>query len=94
MLGIVFALPVLLIAASAMTQSPAQSPKVVDPPPVSSGSSMPREAVPVGPALIAETPAPLADDERRQEDARRRALLMLLLNSSGGHVQPFGGMNH
>jgi hypothetical protein len=86
-LGIVFALPVLLIAASAM----AQSPKVDEPPPVSSGSSMPREAVPDVHALIAQTPA-LADDERRQEEARRRALLMLLLNS-GSRVQPFGGMS-
>ena len=53
---------------------------------------MPRAAVPVVPALVAVTPAPLTDDERRQEDARRRAFLMLLLNG-GGHVQPFNGMS-
>jgi len=87
MLGIVFALPVLLIAASATAQSPK-----VDQPPVSSGSSTPRVAVPDVYALVAITPAPLTDDEQRQEDARRRALLMLLLNS-GGRVQPFSGMS-
>src|SRR5260370_42264421 len=81
MLAIGFALPVLLIAASAMAQSPK-----VDQPAVSSGSRMPRAAVPVVPALVAVTPAPLTDDERRQEDARRRAFLMLLLNG-GGAVQ-------
>ena len=88
MLGMVFALPVLLIAASAMAQSPK-----VDEPPVSSGSSMPRVAVPDVHALVAITPAPLTDDEQqRQEDVRRRALMMLLLNS-GGRVQPFSGMS-
>jgi hypothetical protein len=89
MLGAVFALAALLIAASAMAQSPK-----VDQPPVSSGSSMPRMAVPAVPALVVITSAPiLTDDEQRQQDARRRALLMLLLNS-GGRVQPFGGMSH
>ena len=88
MLGIVFALPVLLIAASAIAQSPK-----VDQPPVSSGSSTPRAAVPDVYALVAITPAPLTDDEQqRQEDVRRRALLMLLLNN-GGRVQPFSGMS-
>jgi hypothetical protein len=88
MLGAVFALPVLLITVSAMAQSPK-----VDQLPISSGSSMPREAVPASPALVAVTPAPLADDEQRQQDAQRRAFLMLLLNS-GGRVQPFSGMSH
>src|SRR5260370_21258398 len=78
MLAIGFALPVLLIAASAMAQSPK-----VDQPAVSSGSRMPRAAVPVVPALVAVTPAPLTDDQRRQEDAPRRAFLMLLLNGGG-----------
>lgn len=94
MFGIVFALPVLLVAASAMAESQAQSPKVDEPPPVSSGSSMPRETVIDAPAPVAVTPAPLAGDQRRQEDARRRALLLLLLNSGGGNVRPFGGMSH
>ena len=89
MLGNVFALPLLLIATSAM----AQSPNVDQSPPVSSGSSIQRVAVPISPVPIAATPAPSRDDGR-QEDARRRAFLMLLLNSSGGHVQPFGGMGH
>jgi hypothetical protein len=87
MLGAVFTLPVLLIAVSAMAQS-----SKVDQPPVSSGSSMPRDAVPVVQAWTAETPAPITDDEQRREEARRRALLLLLLNS-GGRVQPFGGMS-
>ena len=87
MLGAVFALPVLLITASAMAQSPK-----VDQLPISSGSSMPREAAPAFPALVAVTPAPLTDDEQRQQDTRRRAFLMLLLNS-GGRVQPFSGMS-
>jgi hypothetical protein len=69
----------------------AQSPKV-DQPPVSSGSSRPRAAVPAFPALVAVTPAPLTDEEQRQQDAGRHALLMLLLNG-GGRVQPFGGMS-
>jgi hypothetical protein len=89
MLGIVFALPVLLIAASAIAQSPK-----VDEPPISSGSSTPRDdVVPVAHGPVAAEPAARGDDERRQEDARRRALLMLLLNS-GGRVQPFSGMSH
>ena len=89
MLGAVFALPVLLITASAMAQSPK-----VDQLPISSGSSMPREAVPAFSALVALTPAPvLTDDEERQQDAQRRALLMLLLNS-GGRVHPLSGMSH
>jgi hypothetical protein len=87
MLGVVFTLPVLLVAASAMAESPK-----VDQPPVSSGSSMPRAAIPEVDALVAIAPAPLTDDEQRQEDARRRALLMLLLNSTG-RVQPFSGMS-
>jgi hypothetical protein len=77
----------LLITASAMAQSPK-----VDQLPISSGSSMPREAVPAFPALAAVTPAPLTEDEQRQQDTRRRAFLMLLLNS-GGRVQPFSGMS-
>jgi hypothetical protein len=88
MLGVVFALAVLLIAASAMAQSPK-----VDQPPVSSGSSMPRVDIPAFPALAVVVPVPLTDDEQRQQDARQRALLMLLLNS-GGRVQPFSGMSH
>jgi hypothetical protein len=87
MLGIVFALAPLLIAASAMAQSPK-----VDQLPVSSGSSMPRAAVPAFPGLVVVTPAPLTDDEQRQQDTRRRAFLMLLLNSDG-RVRPFGGMS-
>src|SRR5260370_33415894 len=88
MLAIGFALPVLLIAASAMAQSPK-----VDQPAVSSGSRMPRAAVPVVPALVAVTPAPLTDDERRQEDARRRPFLMLLLNGRG-QVLPLNSHHH
>jgi hypothetical protein len=87
MLGIVLALPVLLIAGSAVAQSPG-----VDQLPISSGSSTQRVAVPAFPALVAVTPAPLTDDEQRQKDAQRRAFLVLLLNS-GGRVQPFGGMS-
>jgi hypothetical protein len=90
MLGAVFALPVLLITASAMAQSPK-----VDQLPISSGSSMPREAVPASPALAAATPARLTDDEQRQQeqqDTHRRTLLMLFLNT-GGRVQPFSGMS-
>jgi hypothetical protein len=88
MLGIVFALPILLIAATAMAQSPK-----VDQPPASAGSSTQRVALPKIHALVAVTPAPLTDDERRQEDQRRRALVMLLLNG-GSSVRPFGGMSH
>lgn len=87
MLGSVLALPILLIAASAMAQSPK-----VDQPPIPSMASTPRAAVPAFPALAALTPAPLTDGEQRQQDAGRHALLMLLLNS-GGRVQPFGGMS-
>jgi biopolymer transport protein ExbD len=87
MLGVISTLVALLIAASAMAQSPK-----VDLPPVSSGSNTPRAAVPAFPALVALTPAPLTDDEQRQEDTRRRALLVLLLNS-GSRVHPLGGMS-
>jgi hypothetical protein len=88
MLGVISTLVALLIATSAMAQSPK-----VDQPPVSSGSSTPRAAVPAFfPALVALTPAPLTDDEQRQEDTRRRALLVLLLNS-GSRVHPLGGMS-
>jgi hypothetical protein len=86
MLGVISTLA-LLIAASAMAQSPK-----VDQLPVSSGSSTPRAAVPAFPALGAVTPAPLTDEEQRQQDAGRHVLLMLLLNG-GGRVQPFGGMS-
>jgi hypothetical protein len=88
MLGIVFALPILLIAATAMAQSPK-----VDQPSASAGSSTQRAALPDIHALVAITPASLTDDERRQEDQRRRALVMLLLNG-GWSVRPFGGMSH
>ena len=88
MLGVVFALAALLIAASAMAQSPK-----VDQPLVSSESSMPRVAVPAFPALAVVAPAPLTDDEQRQQDARRHAILMLLLNS-GGRVHPLSRMSH
>jgi hypothetical protein len=88
MLGIVFAFPILLIAASAVAQSPKVEPSV------SSGSSVQRVApAPLASAPEAVEPPSRGDDERRQEDVRRRAFLVLLLNSSSGHVQPFGGMS-
>jgi hypothetical protein len=88
MLGIVLVLPILLIAATAMAQSPK-----VNQPPASAGSSTQRVALPEIHALDAITPAPLTDDERRQEDQRRRALVMLLLNG-GWSLRPFSAMSH
>lgn len=87
MLGTVFTLSILLLAASAM----AQSPKLDPPPPFLSASNVSRTAVPAADGLVAIPAVPLAADEQRQEDARRRAFLMLLL-SSGGRVQPYAGM--
>ena len=88
MLGIVLALPILLIAATAMAQSPK-----ADQPPASAGSTTQRVSLPDIHALVAITPAPLTDEERRQEDQRRRALAMLLL-SGGWSVRPFSAMSH
>jgi len=53
MLGIVFALPILLIAATAMGQSPK-----IDQPSASAGSSTQRVALPDIHSRVAITPAP------------------------------------
>ena len=83
----IFALAICVIASSTM----AQSTKVDQTPPVSSGSSVPpREAASAVPARAVAPPTP-ANKAQRQEDAGR-ALIMVLLN--GGRAKPFGGTSH
>ena len=83
----IFALATCLVAASAM----AQSTKVDQTPPVSSGSSMPPREAASGVPARAVVPTTPANNVQRQEDAGR-ALIMVLLN--GGRAKPFGGMSH